>query len=866
MARYPRYWTIVFILVICFSQALAQDNPLDQKVSFSLDKVRLDSALSMLDKLTSLAFAYNPEVIPVKAHITYSAKEKPLQMVLSDLANDGFFSFEVIEKQIVLSSPRKPILFTVSGFLTDEATGEALIGATVIADSSLIGSISNGYGFFSLQLPPGEHRLISSILGYENISTPISLFENKQLRIQLIPSVAQLQEVVIRADETMQINLIQTGKAIISSKMISEAPVAFGEYDVIKSLEYLPGITLQSEGSTFFFVRGGNKDQNLILIDDAPIYNPTHMLGLFSSIMPGSSTSIEVYKSDFPLAKRGRLSSVIDIKTREGNTTKLGGWGNIGLISTQLGISGPIQKEKSSFLISGRMSRLKWFFKQQFNDLEQFRFYDLTAKVNNQINDRNRLFASFYTSADNFLTNITGLGWRNLSGSLRWNHLKSDKIFINNVLYGSNYAYELHTDRTQGQLWHSRIGELGLKSDLSWYISNKQELAIGLNVIGRTINPGNLVSRDSVPANYVVSVKNNLETALYGEHKLDLTDHIGLKYGVRASVFTSLGDAFEFQYDSNGQPVDTTNYNPGQPYNSYVRAEPLLTLQYKLSKASLKASYTHTVQNLHLISNTISPFTSFEVWLPSGPEIKPQSADQVVLGFDRLFSNWGVLVQVEAYYKWLHHQLDYKEHAGTLLNPHFASELVFGSSQAYGAELTIKKEEGRLRGLAGYSYGRVRSKFSEIDDGMAFDANTDRPHHANINLNWDATRRITLGANFVYTSGQPFSSPTAFYQFNNTEIPVYGKKNNDRFPDLHRLDLSAKFKLNKNPDNRFQHSLTFGIYNVYGRKNPIFINFNKTLNENQTLVVPADLLDVQRVASRTYLYRVMPSVNYQFNF
>ncbi|MEN8249336.1 MAG: TonB-dependent receptor [Bacteroidota bacterium] len=839
-----------------------------ETVSLNVTDTPLGEVLRLIEDQCDYSFAYNPGKIPERALVTHNKEDESLSELLGYLSKHFLLDYEIVEKQIVLSPKAYggSLMFSLSGFVVDESTGESLIGATIYIDSLNTGTIANGYGFYSIALPYGIHNMSVSYLGYHIDKKKVNMVKNQTHNINLNVEIPQLKEVIIHGDSLINIKQVQTGKMSISPSTIADQPAVFGENDVIKALETIPGINFQSEGSTFFFVRGGNKDQNMVLIDDAPIYNPTHALGLFSSIVPGAVNSVDVYKSDFPISKGGRLSSVIDIKTKEGNKNQFSGWGNIGLVSTQLGIEGPIKKEASSFLISGRLSRVKWFFDNYITGLDDFKFYDLTGKTNFKINNNNKLYFSFYTGSDQFLTSQTGLGWKNHNGSIRWNHIINDNIFVNTTLYGSNYEYLLHLDRSNNIAWRSRIGAIGFKTDFSHFLNGNQELSYGLSINGRTINPGNLTGLENTPQEYLVSVKNNMEIAAYFQHQI-MAGKWGFKYGVRVSNWTSMGNSFEFVFDENGEPVNILNYDVGDIYNNYLRLEPRLSASFFVNeKSSLKASYDRSIQNLHLITNTISPFTSFEVWMPSGPNIKPQMSDQLSLTYSHFINNLGVLFELESYFKYMNNQIDYAAHASTLLNPTIESDMVIGTTKSYGIEMVAKKESGRLRGMLGYGYSRSKSRFEKINNGLPFNSISDRPHNLNFVMHYDAGVRVTLSSNFIYSSGLPFSSPTSFYNYNGVEVPYYEIKHNDRFPDYHRLDFSARFQLNKNPESRYKHNLTFSLYNVYSQKNPIFINFNKSITEEGDFVVPVNLIDASRLTTQRYLYQITPALNYQFRF
>jgi hypothetical protein len=368
----------------------------------------------------------------------------------------------------------------------------------------------------------------------------------------------------------------------------------------------------------------------------------------------------------------------------------------------------------------------------------------------------------------------------------------------------------------------------------------------------------------SVPA---LSVRNSVELVLYGNHELKLNEKWGVNYGARFSLWSNTGEAFEFVFDENRNPIDTLYYAKGENYKQYVNIEPRFTVSYLLSEhASIKASYARNAQNVHLVSNSISPFTSLEVWLPSSINIKPQIANQVSLGYYRSLTRAGTSLTAEAFYKKMQHQIDYNAHAETLLNPLVERELRFGNASAYGIELLAKKDAGRLRGWAGYTYSRARRKFADINEGKVYNAFYDRPHQVNLMVAYDISLRWNVGLNWTYSTGAPFSSPVSFYKYNGEEVPVYGQKNNDRLPDYHRLDMSATFKLNKNPEKRFQHSVSCSVYNLYGRKNSLFVNYNKIVNSQGDIQIPANLLDGNRVTSHFYMFQFTPSIAYNFKF
>jgi hypothetical protein len=781
------------------------------------------------------------------------------------------FQFAVVEDQIVLKpektlNKRHPELTTFSGTVTDSKTGEALIGATVFIKDLRTGTMTNPFGFFSLTVPKGNYNVTISYLGFKTFAENIDLTLSTQQQIAMEEDAPLLEEVVINTDFADVVQELKISKLDIRPQTVEERPSFFGEMDVVKSLEAVPGIKLHSDGSTFYYVRGGNRDQNLVLVDDAPIYNPSHILGVFSTIIPDVINDITVYKGDMPASYGGRISSVLDIRTKKGNDQRIQSWGSASLISTKLGVEGPIKKNASSFLVSTRISRLKWFFKLVDPKTEKFNFYDFTSKVNVRINPSNRVFLSFYHGADHFAYNNSGISWTNTAGTLRWNHLFSDRLFMNTTVAISGYDYFLYRNVARKTGWNSHISNLNFKSDISYFIRPENELTFGIGLNGYGFNPGNLIA-ENAPTALTLSVKNSIELVMYGNHEMKLTDHWGINYGVRLTSWANTGESFEFVFNENRNPVDTLYFDKGETYKEFRFIEPRITVSYLIDEnSSVKASFSRNIQNVHLISNSISPFTSMEVWLPSSINIKPQVARQFTVGYYRTLPTSDVTLTSEVFHKEMRNQIDYDAHAETLLNPLLERELRFGTGTSYGLELLAKKDEGRVRGWAGYTWSRAKRNFAEINEGKTYNAFWDRPHQFNVMVAYDLTTRWNVGMNWIYSTGAPYSAPISYYKFNGEEVPVYGQKNNARLPHYHRLDLSATFQLNKNLEKKFRHSLSASIFNVYGRKNPLFVSYNKTETSDGEFAVPTNLMDGDRGTSQFYLFRFAPSLTYNFKW
>ncbi|HEX8039995.1 MAG TPA: TonB-dependent receptor, partial [Chryseosolibacter sp.] len=576
---------------------------------------------------------------------------------------------------------------------------------------------------------------------------------------------------------------------------------------------------------------------------------------------------IVLYMGDMPASLGGRLSSVLDVQTKKGNDQHFQAWGSLGLISTKMGIEGPFKKNESSYLLSGRFSTLKWFFTRVSANIDRFDFHDLTGKINVRLNPSNRIFFSFYSGADNYFGNNTGIAWSNNAATLQWNRLFSDRLFMNTTIARGGYDYFLFTDVRNDTKWNSHISNLNLKTDFSYYVRPENEVAFGIGINGYAFNPGNLQSDLDISRFPALSVRNSAEVVLYVNHEVTIRDKVGLQYGLRFSSWSNTGEAFEYRFDKDRNVSDTLVYQRGEPYKHFANLEPRITVSYFVNDhSSLKTGFSRNVQNVHLISNSVSPFTSLDVWLPSSFNIRPQYANQLTLGYYHIFPSRNVSFSAELFYKQLSNQIDYNAHAEVLLNPLVERELRFGKGTAYGIEFLAKKDEGRLHGWAGYTWSRAKRKFPDINEGREYNAFYDRPHQVSVMALYDVSDRWKLGANWNYSTGSPYSAPVSFYAYNGEEVPVYGQKNNARLPEYHRLDVSATYRLNRNPENKFVHNLSFSVFNLYGRKNPLFVNYGKIEIADGSLRIPTDLSNAERVTSQFYLFGFTPSVCYNFKW
>jgi hypothetical protein len=871
----------ILILTSIMPGVMSQPD-LTQKITLNIFNGRLEDVLQEISRQGDIELSYSSKKIDLEMRVSIQVTEASIARAFEDLSRQAKLEFIIVEDHVVVKPSRRsmqtepsgPFHFTLSGYIRDTRSNEALIGATVYVPELEKGTISNEFGFYSLTIPSGTHKFSISYIGYKTLLWDTDLITNQVIDIQLEEEPAMLKEVVIiKMDDEIDLSAIRTGNINLEPRSVERMPALMGEQDVIKSLDALPGITLQGDGSTLFFVRGGNKDQNRILIDDAPIYNPAHVLGIFSTFIPDAVKDIDVYKGDIPARHGGRLSSLIDVRTKDGDMNRVIVNGSLGIATAKASVEGPLSKGNSSFFVSGRTSYFAWYMRELNPGIQRFNFTDLNAKLNIRLGTRDRLHVSGYTGKDYYsqgpnAENTSGISWGNLAGTIRWNHLFSDRLFSNTTLYGSEYDYYLLTNVEQDTYWNSRIANFSLKSDYTWYANPDITFNFGAKLSRHLFNPGNYEDGQNPNTNVpVVSPKTAREVVLYASNSHSIGTLLSLRYGLRASLWQNLGESTEYVYGEDYSPVDTLHYGAGQVYNSYFRLEPRLGLTYQFGRnSSLKASYARTTQYEQLVTNSISPFTTLEVYLPAGPNILPQLADQFSVGYFQKIPGGNLDLSIEGFYKKMYNQIDYEEHANMLLNPHIEAELRFGEGEAYGFEVLLKKYYGRLNGWIGYAYTRSFRQINGLYDGEVHPAAWDRPHDISFYVSYNIRERWMVSMNWLYMTGSAFSSPTSFYYYNGYAVPIYEKKNNDRLPDYHRLDISTEIQLSK-PSRRYQQKLVMSIFNLYGRKNPISVNFNKTLTPKDEPIVPGDLSTPPvLVPSMIYLFSVVPSLTYSFTF
>ncbi len=860
----------LFLFLLYHLSIFPQQQSLEMLVNIDVSDKPLNEVIRQISEQSGYNFSFNSNRIDPGQPVTLHAQNQPLRMVLTKLAEEIGVEYRLVRNQIILKPGKKvseqPKSFTISGYILDNQTGETLPGATISLDSLAVGTISNAYGFYSVTLSEGDYKLKYSYIGYLTHFENINLNGNREANVQLSLNLETLTEVTITAGETTeQIEKSQMSKIRVNPAALVSLPEFAGEVGLVKSLQTIPGIKTHSDGSAFFFVRGGNKDQNLILIDEAPVYNPAHLFGYYSVIIPDVAKEINIYKGDFPVQTGDRLSSVIEVVAKDGNLKNTEINGVLNPLMYRFSLEGPLKKEKSSFFASFRHSNFSWLIRRDDPDNSLY-MYDLNGKLNWQINKNNRLFFSFYYGHDELNNRengvSTGLRWFNVASTLRWNHLFNNRHFANAIIYLSNYDYSLFPDNLE---WNSSISNFSLKYDLSYFPNPEKTLKYGASLTSHAFNPGNLVTPDPNPLLPEVSKSNAGKLAVYASLEQKLSKKLSFKIGFRLPVWINSGPSIVYQYDTNYQVADTLLFQDGQTIQSYANFDPRLSLKYSIGRASsVKFSYGIYHQYLNLISNSISPFSSFEIWLPAGKNIKPQQSQQVALGFNSFVGNSGLEFSSEMYYKKMKNQIDYEPHANLLLNPLLEGELRFGDARSYGLELMLRKAEGKVLGWVSYTWSRSLMKNAGVNNDKEFPAYYDRPHDFSIYLSWKYSPTMTFSVNWTYYTGSAITTPIGFYSYNGYAVPLYGEKNNDRLPDYHRLDVALAWLLNK-PGNKFQHSLTFGIYNFYNRHNAISVNFNKTETRDGSFVIPGNLFAGKEfVTTQKYLLGIMPSITYKF--
>ncbi len=749
--------------------------------------------------------------------------------------------------------------FSVYGTVSDQRTGENLIGATVLIENQKSGTVTNPYGYYSILVPQGQYKLRIQYIGYDSKEFYVNVHENKLVNIELAEKSVQLDNITVRGKKPdRNISSIEMGNAQLSPKQIEGVPVLFGEPDILKTIQLLPGVKSAGEGNTGFYVRGGGIDQNLILLDEAPVYNASHLLGFFSVFNSEAIRDATLLKGLIPAEYGGKASSVLDIKMKEGNLKKSSLTGSIGLISSNLTLEGPIKKEKSSFMLSGRRTYADMFLKLSSDeDLKNstLYFYDLNMKTNFIINERNRLFLSGYFGRDNFGFNDQfGFDWGSKTGTMRWNHIFSERLFLNSSFIFSNYSYDINIWGDSRVTMRSEIQDLNLKEDFTFYKNARKTLKFGTNIIYHNFVPGEIIPGENSAYNALeIPDRKAIETAAYFSNTRIVSPKLKLYYGLRLSLFTNIGPGDFYVLNENREVRDTLTYNKFKLVKTQGGLEPRLGFNYIITQSSsLKGSATRIYQFVHQLSNSTTS-TPTDVWLPCSDNVKPQIADQVSLGLFKNFNKNRYESSLEIYYKKLHNQIDYKNGADLVFNSTVEEELVLGKGWSYGTEFILKKNYGKLNGWLAYTWSKTMRKFDDINNGDSFPARHDRPHDLSITGMYKLSEKLTVSATWVYSTGDAVSFPSGRYEINGQAVGYYTERNGYRMPNTHRLDLGLTWIRKKT--RKFESSWNFSVYNAYAHENPYYIYFQESEDNPGT-----------REAVQVSLFKIVPSISYKFKF
>ena len=753
--------------------------------------------------------------------------------------------------------------FTLSGRITDRSNGEALIGAVIFIRELQTGAASDLYGNYSLSAPTGNYAVLFSYVGYKKVDTAIALTRNLTINVELEPVTETLNEVVILGEKPDK-NISEAEMSVfkLDIKTIERIPSLMGEVDLIKVIQLMPGVQSVSEGGSGFSVRGGAPDQNLIQLDEATVYNASHLMGFFSVFNNDAIRDVTLYKGDIPSQYGGRLASVLDVRMKEGNNKRFEITGGIGLIASRLTIEGPIVKDKISFIVSGRRTYADLFLALSSNENlrdNKLYFYDFNLKLNYRVGQKDHLFLSGYFGRDVFKNNFARMNWGNGTGTMRWNHMFNTKLFGNFTVLYSDYRYFMGTPEgnTTSFEWDASLKDAGIKGDFSWYLNAGNTIRFGVTSVYHMINPGiaqgigneTVVSKVSVPKNY------SLETAIYAGNEQKAWKRWTFKYGIRISAFQNIGPGTVFYFDSAGAATDSVVYDPGDFYKNYFGFEPRLGILLTINgRSSVKASYSRTVQYLQLAQNT-SAGTPLDIWFPASPNVRPQTCDQVALGYFRNFRRNTVETSLEAYYKRMNHVIDFKDHAVLLLNNKLEGEILEGMGYSYGMEVLVRLNEKKLNGWVSYTFSRSFREIPGINDGNPYPAPYDKPHNLSLVASYQIVSRLSVSLNWIYATGNPVTFPTGRAEIGGKIIPIYSDRNAYRYQDYHRLDLSVVFSSKDKPGARFKWDINLSVYNVYNRHNTWSINF-----------VQDDEDPDMTYAEKVYLFGIVPSVTFNFHF
>ncbi len=898
--RFFRTDIVFFVVLACqllvFGKAKAQQDStvkvLDIPLSISFEKTPITEVLDIVSRVSGITIIYSNDFLPRKHLITANFENTPISILLGRVLQGTDLAFALVNNDIVLKKIRrtsssvtpgsKPGRHTLSGKVQDAETGEDIIGAALYAyaldgDSSVLsgGSVANQFGFYSLSLPTGHYALVFSSVGYAAMTDTLHVNSDLVYDMAMVIASLQLQEVTITAsdkDETPRVETLQMSQLKFDQNLLRESPTLMGEPDVLRTLQLLPGIQSASEGNVGFFVRGGGADQNLVLLDGAPLYNVSHLLGFFSIFNPDAIRGVEIYKGAVPARYGGRISSVLDVRTRDGNRNKTTFSGGIGSIASRLTFESPFDKGNGTFMVTGRRSYIDLFFNtipKQAISADKLFFYDINVKTTYKAGEKNKFSLSFYNGLDRAgISDALVTDWGNTALALGWNLTASPRLFVNTDVYSSNFRSSSSVNLIEGLGFQSNynLGDLGINQQWTFFAKPQFTLEFGFEAVHRRYNFGEILPLDTVS---VISSQRSapvygLETAAFISAEHGISKKLKAQYGLRYSSFSNVGPGRVYLYNtdqvvapgtSGDNITDTLFYNPWDFYNNYHGPEPRLQLRYLLKEnSSLKASYSRTRQYLHRLSNSTVPSPA-DMWAPVNPYIRPQIGDQLALGYFHNFTKDHIEFSAEIYYKHMANQIDFKPLPDLFLNDRLETEVLSGEGRAYGLELMVEKNHGKLNGWISYTLSRTVREISGINNGLVYPASFDRRHDISVVLNHHPNKRVVLSANWVFASGLAYTFPVGKYEMNGFIIPYYTSRNAFRLPPNRRMDVSVTVYREEKPGRKNNSSFNFSIYNLYARRNTYAYIFRQNA-EDRNLTE----------AVKLYLFTIIPSFTYNFKF
>jgi hypothetical protein len=846
-------------------------------ISIELKNATLDEAFAKIQSLTPFKFNYKTADVAGIKGISYQQHQVPVKKVVTDLLANTSLQYEQVQQYILITKIKNhsPQHVTIYGFVKAVNSGESLIGATVsITGDKIYSSTTNAYGFYSLTVPAAEtYPVYCSYVGFKDFEQKTNAQQTHQNNIDMATKECALLQPITVSSVTRKniVKRVATGNHTLSITGLKKIAMAGGEPDVLKSLQLLPGIQTSAEGTTNLSVRGGSYDQNLILLDEATVYNPTHSLGFFSAFNSDALKDVSIYKGVFPAQYGGRLSSVIDIRMKEGNNKERSVTGGIGLLAGRLTWEGPVKKERSSFMVSGRYSNIGALLNLshvsnmiKFNSEDsKVAFYDLNAKFNTKLGSKDRLYLSAYTGHDVFYMHLIDkwnqMKWGNSTFAARWNHVFNASLFANTSLLYSHYNYSYSSFRDSRDFtWRAYLQEITGKTDFDWVINSNNHVKFGAGITMQDVLPGKVVPNKDNTASRFVSLNNRSSTQLFAyinnEQKISRRLHVS--YGVRATGFAALGDAMVYRYNEDrSEAIDSTWYGKGKIVKSYFAAEPRVTSALLFSNtASVKISYARNYQFQHLLTNS-SVGLPTDLWMPSDSYFKPQYADQLAAGIYKTFANEMIEASVEAWYRKSHNVLDFKDNADVFMNNKIETQVLTGQAKGYGVEWLLKKNKGWWNGWVSYTWSKSLRQIDGINNNEWYPPSYDHRHNVSIVYNCAITKRLSFSTNWIYRSGGRTTVPEGSYLFDDVQFFYYGKRNGYTLPANHRLDVSIVWHEKLRKKRKWQGEWNLSVYNVYNRHNVFALYINQNIYDYS-----------YAKASQITLAGILPTITYNFKF